>query len=226
LSIIQGPLSVAPCQTLISQFATFSSPYDETSPIVILRAGGVHPRPTTSPRGCGCLCWRVSSIQCALPSVCLPKNPTLPPACHSGLPSCHHGCLLRPRLPASPTSVSHSKPSALLVAPNTGVRPHLQPRHADAAHLVVLADAPLQAHPGTERRVQIVPAHPCPHPHPPGISAARSMGRRAVLSTLVELVSAVSLTQLVTPHPLSFRGGCAPLRHGAVPVLLVERHEL
>jgi hypothetical protein len=27
LSIIQGPFSVAPCQTLISRFATFSSPY-------------------------------------------------------------------------------------------------------------------------------------------------------------------------------------------------------
>jgi hypothetical protein len=26
-SIIQGPFSVAPCQTLISRFATFSSPY-------------------------------------------------------------------------------------------------------------------------------------------------------------------------------------------------------
>jgi hypothetical protein len=28
LSIIQGPFSVAPCQTLISRFATFPSPYD------------------------------------------------------------------------------------------------------------------------------------------------------------------------------------------------------
>jgi hypothetical protein len=27
LSIIQGPFSVAPCQTLVSRFATFSSPY-------------------------------------------------------------------------------------------------------------------------------------------------------------------------------------------------------
>ena len=26
-SIIQGPVSVAPCQTLVSRFATFSSPY-------------------------------------------------------------------------------------------------------------------------------------------------------------------------------------------------------
>jgi hypothetical protein len=28
LSIIQGPFSVAPCQTLISRFATFASPYN------------------------------------------------------------------------------------------------------------------------------------------------------------------------------------------------------
>jgi hypothetical protein len=28
LSIIQGPFSVAPCQTLVSRFATFASPYD------------------------------------------------------------------------------------------------------------------------------------------------------------------------------------------------------
>ena len=27
MSIIQGPFSVAPCQTLISRFATFASPY-------------------------------------------------------------------------------------------------------------------------------------------------------------------------------------------------------
>jgi hypothetical protein len=27
LSIFQGPFSVAPCQTLISRFATFASPY-------------------------------------------------------------------------------------------------------------------------------------------------------------------------------------------------------
>jgi hypothetical protein len=31
-SIIQGPFSVAPCQTLISRFATFSSPYDDGWP--------------------------------------------------------------------------------------------------------------------------------------------------------------------------------------------------
>jgi hypothetical protein len=29
LSIVQGPFSVAPCQTLISRFATFSSPYTD-----------------------------------------------------------------------------------------------------------------------------------------------------------------------------------------------------
>jgi hypothetical protein len=33
LSIIQGPFSVAPCQTLISRFATFSSPFNVTSRI-------------------------------------------------------------------------------------------------------------------------------------------------------------------------------------------------
>ena len=27
LSVIQGPFPVAPCQTLVSRFATFSSPY-------------------------------------------------------------------------------------------------------------------------------------------------------------------------------------------------------
>jgi hypothetical protein len=33
-SIIQGPFSVAPCQTLISRFATFSSPYSSSGGVL------------------------------------------------------------------------------------------------------------------------------------------------------------------------------------------------
>jgi hypothetical protein len=41
--------------------------------VVILRAGGVHPRSTTSPRGCGCLCWRSLELPlCIL--VCWPSG--------------------------------------------------------------------------------------------------------------------------------------------------------
>jgi hypothetical protein len=40
-SIVQGPFSVAPCQTLISRFATFASPY-------VVEVGAV--REATAPR--------------------------------------------------------------------------------------------------------------------------------------------------------------------------------
>ena len=46
MSIIQGPFSVAPCQTLISRFATFSSPKrtgGEASGASIARGGGLEP---------------------------------------------------------------------------------------------------------------------------------------------------------------------------------------
>jgi hypothetical protein len=44
LSIVQGPFSVAPCQTLISRFATFASPYHgvaAAAPGVVPAAAGV-----------------------------------------------------------------------------------------------------------------------------------------------------------------------------------------
>jgi ABC-type Fe3+-siderophore transport system permease subunit len=41
VSIVQGPFSVAPCQTLVSRFATFSSPYrryDQVGDSIMLTA--------------------------------------------------------------------------------------------------------------------------------------------------------------------------------------------
>jgi hypothetical protein len=43
LSIVQGPVSVAPCQTLISRFATFSSPYPAGAAEVSTSRGGESP---------------------------------------------------------------------------------------------------------------------------------------------------------------------------------------
>jgi hypothetical protein len=49
LSIIQGPFSVAPCQTLISRFATFSSPYAGRPPSPARGAGCAAPPPPPPP---------------------------------------------------------------------------------------------------------------------------------------------------------------------------------
>jgi hypothetical protein len=43
--------------------------------VVILRAGGVHPRSTTSPRGCGCFCVGVSRAPNVHPSLPAPLVP-------------------------------------------------------------------------------------------------------------------------------------------------------
>jgi hypothetical protein len=58
LSIVQGPLSVAPCQTLIPRFAAFSSLYPRLR--CIMCAGGCSAAPYTHPRASACF-WLAAS---------------------------------------------------------------------------------------------------------------------------------------------------------------------